>query len=201
MRVAMSVLREFGVVAAGGEGAPLKVMRSNEALRFCSAIDPVRQNPSPRPSPGGRGRQGARARFMTPLQGDSIAIAFADSRQHGQWVEGTAQDGAWGDGQPAVEDRGVDAPEVDRMTRIAVVQVSKIGIGPVQAGLHGTAQQKDRRCGAMVCAGAAVFIQPAAELGEDQDQHAIGFTRFLQVVKKGSERSARWRMRVACDWS
>ena len=96
-----------------------------------------------------------------------------------------------GDGEPAVEEGRVDAPEVDGVARVAVVQVSQVGVGAVQAGFYRTAQQEDGGRGAVVGAGAAVFIQAAAELGEDEHQHAVGFARFLQVVQEGRERLRR----------
>ena len=56
MRVAMNVLREFGVVAAGGEGAPLKVMRSNEATSILYAPSTrCARTPHPGPLPAGEG--------------------------------------------------------------------------------------------------------------------------------------------------
>ncbi len=90
--------------------------------------------------------------------------------------------------QPAVEHGRVNASEVDGVARIAVVKMSEIRVGAVQAGFHGTAEQEDRRGRAMVRAAAAVFTQATAELGEDEDQYAVGFARFLQVVQERRER-------------
>ena len=104
--------------------------------------------------------------------------------------------------QPAVEHGRVDAAEVDGVARIAVVEVGQVGVGAVQAGLDRTAQQEDRGRGAVVGAAAAVLAQAAAELGEDQDQHPVGFARFLQVVEERRERRPELAQQSsACCWS
>ena len=92
------------------------------------------------------------------------------------------------DAEPLVEHGRVDGAEVDGMTGVAVVEVGKIGVRPVQTRFHRPAQEENGGRGAVVSAAAAVFAQPAAEFGEDQDQHPLRLARFLQVIEERPER-------------
>ena len=74
--------------------------------------------------------------------------------------------------------------------------MGQIGVGAVQAGFDRAAQQEDRGGRAVVRSGAAVFTQAAAEFGEDQNQHPLGFARFLEVVEERRERCRQLAQQV-----
>ena len=92
------------------------------------------------------------------------------------------------DSQPPVEERGVNAAEVDGVDGFAVLRTRRVGMGAVQAAVDGPTEQEDRARGAVVGPAAAVLAQPPAELGEDQDHDPLRLAGLLQVVEERLER-------------
>ncbi len=86
--------------------------------------------------------------------------------------------------QPAVENCRIDPAEIDGVTGIAIVEIGEVRIGPMQAAPNARAGENDRRGGAVIRAKVGVLGQPAAKLGENQEQDTTRFTRGAEVSEE-----------------
>src|SRR5271157_3859895 len=104
-----------------------------------------------------------------------------------QGFKSAAKGSRGGEAEPVFEYGCVDPAKVDGLPRIAVGKVGQAGHLAVNSALHPLPRQQDQAGGAMVGSRRAVLGDPAAELAEAENQHAIGQFRRGQVVEEGLE--------------
>ena len=145
--------------------------------RRCEALLPVRRTTSRRRRPGAWGWD------LRPTDARPVASAL----QHRKGLESLPQDRFRRQSQPPVEQRGVDAAEVDRPFQVAVDQLAEPGRFADQAGLGLRAGEEDRPRRPVIRAERSVLGGAPAELAEGQEQHAIGQPGGGQVVQEGAD--------------
>ncbi len=90
--------------------------------------------------------------------------------------------------EPLIEQRRIDAPEVDRPRKVAVPQVSERGCFADEAGLHARAGEENGARGTVVGAERSILCGPAAELAEGHHNDTISQLDRGQVVEKCTDR-------------
>ena len=92
------------------------------------------------------------------------------------------------DAEPAVEQRGIDLPKIDCHLEIALIEIGQRGVQADEAGADVWPGEKNRRCGAVVSAGGAVFFYAAAEFAECENDDAVVELGGFEVVQECFER-------------
>lgn len=90
--------------------------------------------------------------------------------------------------KPSIEQGRIYASEIDGVDRIAVAQPRQIEVGAVQAGLDRLPQEENWRRRAVVGPAAAILAQAPAKFRKDQHHDPVRFTRFFEIVEKGTKR-------------
>ena len=132
-------------------------------------------------------RPGAWGWDLRPTDARPVASAL----QHRKGLESLPQDRFRRHSQPPVEQRGVDAAEVDRPFQVAIDQLAEPGRFADQAGLGLRAGEEDRPRRPVIRAKRSVLGGAPAEFAEGQEQHAIGQLGGGQVVQEGADGPAK----------
>ncbi len=102
-------------------------------------------------------------------------------------MEIPADDGDTVHRKPILEHGGIDASEVDGMTKVALIEVTEAWVHSAQASPDPWPYQKERRGRAMVSSFAGVFRDAAAEFRENESQDTpvrpVALERLLEVAE------------------
>ena len=144
--------------------------------------------------------QGGMVVFMSKWKRDARPFheAAPDSKalNDREGAEGAAEEGSAFGAEPALEDGGVNLSEISFVDDVSVHQVSEVGGVTVNAGLDLVSKEEDGRGGAMIGAGAAIFLDAAAKFAEGEDQDSLAFCwsrRSLRKAPTALATSARTR--------
>src|SRR5438046_1490262 len=100
-------------------------------------------------------------------------LASSLLREQFHVVELAVQHAAAVAAEPLVEERGVDAAEIEVELEVAVVEVAEARVVADRAGFHrGAGDEQTRGC-PVVGTLAAVLLHAAAELGEGQQEYPL----------------------------
>src|SRR5579859_6812467 len=100
-------------------------------------------------------------------------------------LEFAAEDWLHGGVEPGLEDAGVDTAEIGGVFEVAVIQVGEGGVFADDAGFYTGAEEEHGGGGAVVCAGAGVLGDTAAELAEGHHENALIVLLVLHVLPEG----------------
>src|SRR5437660_673596 len=98
--------------------------------------------------------------------------------------------------EPAIEHRGVEAAEVDRVLHVSVaIEVREVRVVAVGPAAHG-ASDAERQAGGAVVGPSLVFRHPPSELAPGEDQYpllriAIRGLDAREIVVEGADRSSQ----------
>src|ERR1700733_2624244 len=97
------------------------------------------------------------------LPGSIITLPCGLHLEHWQRVKLPAEDLERGEIEPLVEQRRIDAPEIDRPLEVAVLQIAEQRRFADKTGLYARPGEEDRTGRAVIGAERPVLIGPAAE--------------------------------------